>query len=47
MTCVWNGLRLPLLFAASIWRGARRPRVHFIDPRLLTPHLRRDLGFDR
>ena len=43
MTWIWNGLRLPRL--GRLWRCARR-RVPMLDPRDLSAHWRRDLGFD-
>jgi hypothetical protein len=50
MTCLWNGLRnglgLPLIAAARLWRRSRRNRTPILDPRLLNAHWRRDLGFD-
>jgi hypothetical protein len=46
MTCIWNGLRLPMLAAARLWRCRRSQRIPILDPRLLNAHWRRDLGFD-
>src|ERR1700752_815837 len=47
MTCVWNSLRLPFAPVARMWRrAARRRRVTRIDPRIMSPHWRRDLGID-
>ncbi|HEX6121246.1 MAG TPA: hypothetical protein VFZ03_17500 [Dongiaceae bacterium] len=46
MTCIWNGLRLPLIAVGRFWRRARRGRVATLDPRLLSAHRRRDLGLD-
>jgi hypothetical protein len=44
MTWIWNGLRLPRL--GRLWQCARRRRVPLLDPRDLSAHWRRDLGFD-
>jgi len=46
MTCIWNGVRLPLIAAVRLWRRARRRQVLTLDPRLMNAHWRRDLGFD-
>ena len=50
MTCFWNGLRtglrFPVITIARIWRGSRRRRASYLDPRLMSAHWRRDLGFD-
>lgn len=48
MTCIWNGLRLPLIAVGRFWqRAARRhERVTMLDPRLMSAHWRRDLGLD-
>jgi hypothetical protein len=50
MTCFWNGLRngleLPLIAVARLWRRTSRKRVPILDLRLLNAHWRRDLGFD-
>jgi hypothetical protein len=48
MTCIWNGLRnglaLPLIAVARLWRA--RSRASGRIPMLLNAHWRRDLGFD-
>jgi hypothetical protein len=46
MTCLWNGLRLPLIAVGRLWRHVRRERVVMLDPRLMSAHWRRDLGID-
>jgi hypothetical protein len=46
MTCIWNGLRLPLFVVGRFWRRARRERVVVLDPRVMSAHWRRDLGLD-
>ena len=43
MTWIWNGLHLPRF--GRLWRW-RRQRVPMLDPRDLSAHWRRDLGFD-
>jgi hypothetical protein len=44
MTWIWNGLQLPRL--GRFWRCRRQRRVPLLDPRELSAHWRRDLGFD-
>ena len=44
MTWIWNGLRLP--WFGRLWRCKRKLRIPLLDPRLLSAHWRRDLGFD-
>ncbi|HEU4825381.1 MAG TPA: hypothetical protein VFS85_02810 [Dongiaceae bacterium] len=46
MTCIWNGLRLPLIAVGRLWRRTRRQRVAILDPRMMSAHWRRDLGLD-
>jgi hypothetical protein len=47
MTCIWYGLRFPLIAVGRLWRrAARRERVVMLDPRLMSAHWRRDLGLD-
>jgi hypothetical protein len=50
MACFWNGLwsalELPIIAVARLWLRARKPRVPILDPKSLTAHWRRDLGFD-
>jgi len=46
MTCIWNGLRLPLIAVGRLWQRARRERVLMLDPRVMSAHWRRDLGLD-
>jgi hypothetical protein len=44
MTSIWSGLRLPSL--GRFWHCRRRQRLPVLDPRTLSAHWRRDLGFD-
>ena len=45
MTWIWNSLRLPRL--DRFWRCRRQQRLPMLDPRDLSAHWRRDLGFDQ